>query len=235
MEYLLLSYLVAWPFYTFFTFEKEKQSVIAQPEKRISVYRTTMFQLWLPALILMILVSKADISMRDIGLQWHWGLANQIGIAAVVVIGGYFLFSLKQLSENSENHQTLRAQLAHVEWLMPTTAKESRYFILGVAVTAGICEELLYRGYLIHLLADYMPTYAAVIISSLAFGLGHLYQGPVHSIRAGLMGLVMALIYLATDSIIVPIVLHALIDMYGGALAYVVLRKQPNEITVESA
>ena len=228
LEYLLMGYLIIWPIYIYFTHEQEKQSVIAQPEKRISVYRATMIHLWLPVLILMLLVSQSHISMNDIGLRWHWGLASQIGVAGLILIGGYFLLSLKQLSNNSQNHQTIRKQLAYVEWLMPTTAKESRYFILGVSITAGICEELLYRGYLMQLLADYMPTYAVVIISSLAFGLGHIYQGPIHILRTALLGMVMALIYLATDSIIVPIILHAMLDMYGGAMAYTVLRKEPS-------
>ncbi|QQX81300.1 CPBP family intramembrane metalloprotease [Shewanella sp. KX20019] len=235
LEYLLLGYLVIWPIYIYLTHEKEKQSVIANPEQRIAVYRITMLQLWLPVMILMILVSQSHISMSDIGLQWQFGLANQIGVAALVLIGGYFLMSLKRLSESTENHQAIRKQLAYIQWLMPTSVKESRYFILGVSITAAVCEELLFRGYLMHMLADYMPTYGVVIISSLAFGLPHLYQGPIHILRTALIGGVMALIYLATDSIIVPIVLHAVIDMYSGALAYLVLRKQPSEIIAEKS
>ena len=46
---------------------------------------------------------------------------------------------------------------------------------------------------------------------------------------------VMALIYLATDSIIIPMVLHAMLDMYGGAVAYIVLRKEPKEMIADNA
>ena len=75
------------------------------------------------------------------------------------------------------------------------------------------------------LLADFMPTYGVVLISSMLFGLGHIYQGPIHILRSALMGVVMALIYLATDSIIVPIILHTLLDMYAGKMAYIVFKK----------
>ncbi|WP_076410457.1 CPBP family intramembrane glutamic endopeptidase [Shewanella sp. UCD-KL12] len=234
LEYLLLGYLIIWPIYIYFTHEKEQQSVIAQPEKRLAVYRLTMLQLWVPVLLLMILVFQEHISMRDIGLQWHWGLANQIAMLGLVLVTGYFFLSLKQLSESPENHQAIRKQLAHIQWLMPTTRKESGYFIFGVSITAGICEELLFRGYLMNMLAEYMPMYGAVIVSSLAFGLPHLYQGAIHILRTALMGVVMALIYLATDSIIIPIVLHAVIDMYSGALAYLVYRAQPSDVFVEN-
>lgn len=235
LEYLLLGYLILWPLYIYLTHEQEKQSVIAQPIKRIAVYRSTIFQLWLPVLILMVLVSLNYLSMNDLGLRWHWGLANQIAVTGLVLISGYFLFSLKQLRENSENHKTVRKQLAFVQWLMPTSVKESRYFILGVSISAGVCEELLFRGYLMQLLADFMPTYGVVLISSMLFGLGHIYQGPIHILKSALMGVVMALIYLATDSIIVPIILHTLLDMYAGKMAYIVFKKQAGEIINESA
>ena len=235
LKYLLLGYFIINPIYIYLTFEKERQSVIAQPEKRMALYRSTMLHLWLPILILLVLISQSNISMHDIGLQWHWGLANQIGVAGLVLIAGYFLLSLKQLSENTQGYQAVRKQLAYVQWLMPTTAKECRYFVLGVSITSGICEELLFRGYLMHMLADIMPTYGVVLLSSIAFGLPHIYQGPIHILRTAIFGVVMALIYLATDSIIVPIVLHAMLDMYGGAMAYIVFSNEPEVMNEEVA
>jgi len=212
------------------TYEQEIKDVIAQPNKRITVYCRTMFQLWLPALLLLVLVYQKELSMSDIGLQWHWGLANQIVVIGLFLISGYFLLSLKQLREKVESHQAVREQMSFVQWIMPTSAKEARYFILGVSITAGICEELLFRGYLMQLLSGYLPTYGVVIISSIAFGLGHIYQGPLHIIRTAIFGGIMAVIYLSTDSIIVPIILHAIVDMYGGAMAYIVFSNQPVEM-----
>ncbi|MFT4928326.1 MAG: membrane protease YdiL (CAAX protease family) [Phenylobacterium sp.] len=232
LNYILWGYFIVYPIYIYLTHEQEKQSVIAQPEKLIGVYRVTMFHLWWPTLILLVLVYHGQIAMSEIGLQWQWDLANQIGVAGLVLLVGYLLLSLKQLAENSEEHQKVRDQMACVRWLMPTTIKESRYFIWGVSLTAGICEELLFRGYLMQQLAPYMPMYAVVIVSSLAFGLPHIYQGPMHVVRTTIIGLVMALIYLATDSLVIVMILHALLDMYGGVVAYMVLSKQsdPNHL-----
>ena len=226
MEYLLWAYLIAWPMYIYFTHEQEKQRVIAQPEKRISAYLATMLHLWLPTIMLFALVYSDELSMHDIGLKWSWELANQIGVVGIILLCIYLVLSIKKLKEQTDDHQAIREQFAYIKWFLPRTVKESRYFIFGVSVSAGICEELLYRGYLIQLLAGYMPTYGAVILSSFAFGLGHLYQGPIHILRTALLGVVMALIYLVTDSIIIPILLHTVIDMYSGALAYIVLNKE---------
>ena len=227
LQYLLWGYFIVYPIYIYLTYEEEKQSVIAQPTKRIAVYRMTMLYLWLPVLALLIVVNQTSLSMYDLGMRWHWNLANQIGVVGLIILCGYFFISLKQLSKSKKNHQAVHKQLTYIQWFMPVTKKEARYYIFGVSITAGICEELLFRGYLLHMLMGYLPTYAAVILTSLSFGLGHIYQGPIHVLRTAIMGVVMALIYLATDSIILPIILHILLDIYGGGLAYIVLRKKP--------
>jgi len=235
LDYLLWGYFIVNPIYVYFTFEKEKQSVIDQPAKRITLYRSTILHLCLPTLILLFLVATTDTTMYDIGFKWQWGLANQIAVTGLVLLSGYLLLSLKQLSVDTVNHQAVRKQIAYIQWFMPTTIKESRLFIIGVSITAGVCEELLFRGYLMHLLTNFLPIYGVVIVSSLAFGLPHIYQGPIHIIRTTIFGVVMAMIYLLTDSILVPIFLHALLDMYGGAMAYIVLRKQPCEMMSEQS
>lgn len=234
MEYILWGYLIVWPIYIYLSHEQEKQSVLDQPEKRVAVYQMSMLHLWLPTIMVFALVFQSELSIHDIGLKWHWGLANQIGVVGLILLSVYFLLSIKQTNNKPESHQALRKQLSFIQWFLPTTVKESRYFILGLSISAGICEELLFRGYLMQLLAGYMPTYATVIISSIAFGLGHSYQGPSHMLRSALMGVVMALIYLATDSIIIPVLLHTIVDMYGGAIAYIVFKKATRETLYEN-
>jgi len=102
-----------------------------------------------------------------------------------------------------------------VAGLLPLNAVERMAFIL-VSLTAGICEEALYRGYLIHFLHQSplaLSLVAALLLSSFAFGLGHLYQGWSGVLKAGLVGLVLGLVYLLSGSLIPAMILHALIDM----------------------
>ncbi len=63
--------------------------------------------------------------------------------------------------------------------LLPQTATEKRWFD-AVSVTAGICEEIIYRGFLFAYFAAWLPGAAAgvvIVLAGLVFGLGHLYQG----------------------------------------------------------
>ncbi len=226
LDYLLWSYFIGYPIYIYLTTAKEKQMVASDPTKRINVYRSTMFFLWAPTLILLPLIFGSELSMADIGLKWQWNMANQIAIVAVILLSAYLVVSLKQLNNDNEAKKTTLEQLEYVQWLMPSNVKELRYFTLGVSVAAGVCEELLFRGYMLHVLGGQMPMWGAVIVSSLAFGAGHIYQGPAHVLRTALIGAVMAGIYLVTDSIIIPIVLHILVDVYSGFLGYCCIKEE---------
>jgi membrane protease YdiL (CAAX protease family) len=85
-----------------------------------------------------------------------------------------------------------------------------------VGVTAGVCEEWLYRGFFLAVvaaLAGGLPTGLLVVVAAVAFGLAHAYQGPVGILTTGLLGGVMAALYLQTGSLLLPVLLHAAIDL----------------------
>ena len=99
---------------------------------------------------------------------------------------------------------------------MPTTDAEQRWWN-ALSLTAGVCEELLYRGYLWFYLGRYIPMPYVALLASLFFGLGHLCLGPPHALRTFLLGLAFWGLYLLTGSILPGMVLHALIDVRAGA------------------
>jgi membrane protease YdiL (CAAX protease family) len=85
-----------------------------------------------------------------------------------------------------------------------------------VGVTAGVCEEWLYRGFFLAVvaaLAGGLPTGVLVLVAALAFGLAHAYQGRAGVLTTGLLGGVMAALYLQTGSLLLPVLLHAAIDL----------------------
>jgi uncharacterized protein len=99
--------------------------------------------------------------------------------------------------------------------LLPRTRAERRLFTL-VGVTAGVCEEWLYRGFFLAVvaaLAGGPPVAVLVVIAALAFGLAHAYQGLVGIVTTGLLGGIMAAVYLQTGSLLLPVLLHAVIDL----------------------
>ena len=52
-----------------------------------------------------------------------------------------------------------------------------------------------------------------VLVAAVAFGLAHAYQGRAGILLTGLLGGVMAALYLGTGSLLLPVLLHAAIDL----------------------
>jgi membrane protease YdiL (CAAX protease family) len=52
-----------------------------------------------------------------------------------------------------------------------------------------------------------------VVVAAVAFGLAHAYQGVPGVVATGLLGGVMAAVYLQTGSLLLPVLLHTLIDL----------------------
>jgi hypothetical protein len=112
----------------------------------------------------------------------------------------------------------LRAQMQSVADFLPRTEGEAALF-RRLSVTAGVCEEIVYRGYLIWYLSAFVGPWPAALLAALIFGGVHLYQGPAGVVRTGATGLAMAILYVGTGSLLWPMILHTAVDVQGGAMA----------------
>jgi uncharacterized protein len=129
-----------------------------------------------------------------------------------------------------ERLEELRKRAAAWEYFLPHILTEYRLFQV-VSITAGICEEIIYRGFVMWVAASYVGLPAAVALQAVIFGMGHVYQGNdlrsiLHALlRTGLAGLLLAVIAIATGSLIPGMILHALMDLSTGDVAYRFFRK----------
>jgi membrane protease YdiL (CAAX protease family) len=100
-----------------------------------------------------------------------------------------------------------------VRLLLPETRLEKLLAVLTLAPTAAICEEFLYRGYLLAQLSGWFePVPWAWIGSSVAFGLAHAYQGFNGMVRAALLGGLLAYPVIRLGSLYPAMAAHFLID-----------------------
>lgn len=76
---------------------------------------------------------------------------------------------------------------------------------ISISLVPGICEEFLFRGMILSNLLPYGKT-QAVIISALLFGLMH--QNPLQMFYATMAGVILALLYIYTDSILCCTLAH---------------------------
>ncbi len=92
--------------------------------------------------------------------------------------------------------EQLRKATANVRKLLPATGYERTVFV-AVALTAGLCEEFLYRGWLLNIIAAATGSpWVALIVSSIVFGFAHFYQGPHGMLGAGVLGIVFGTLFI---------------------------------------
>ena len=190
---------------------------------RLHMYRRTIAGQWAFAIAAIFLWMRAGRAWSSLGVVLP-GTARLVVSAAIIVL----IVALAAKQTRSVNRATrerrdaLRPQLAYVEYLLPHSGNELRWFI-ALSITAGFCEELLYRGFLLWLLAAYIGTALAALAGVVLFGVLHLYQGRQGAVKAGVAGAIMTLIYFGTGWLFPAMVVHALIDVSGGLVGFAVL------------
>lgn len=92
--------------------------------------------------------------------------------------------------------------------LLPHTLTQKAFWII-LCIIVAFTEETAYRGYLITRLSKISrSTAVAVIIATLGFGAGHLYQGTGGAILLFFYGLMFALLYLGSCSLWPCVIAH---------------------------
>ena len=199
----------------------------SDPRARRSFYVRLLILEWgLSLLALVVWLATPGVDAGQVGLRWpqQWpgpvtGLVVLLVLAFVVVStralrGGALLEVAEQVRRPGEGRHSEPPGHATLA-LLPRTAGERRLFT-AVGVTAGVCEEWLYRGFFLAVVAAIaggLPTGVLVVIAALAFGLAHAYQGRAGVLTTGVLGGVMAALYLQTGSLLLPVLLHAAIDL----------------------
>jgi membrane protease YdiL (CAAX protease family) len=165
----------------------------------------------------------------DLGFVQPGGNGFWIGAAVLVLATGFMIYSWRcSITMTQEEKDKQIKPLGDLIYFLPRTSRDFRHFV-AVSITAGIVEEILYRGFAFWYLAQVMPIWAVIAVSSVAFGLGHSYQGAGGVAKVTLIGLAFGILYVATGSIWLPILAHAILDILQGASIVEVLR--PNDRT----
>jgi membrane protease YdiL (CAAX protease family) len=107
-----------------------------------------------------------------------------------------------------------------IQFLIPEDATGRVVWVL-VSFTAGFCEEVGFRGYLmtrLRLVGRFQSWLVPTIVSALIFGACHAYQGWPGFIILSVYGAMFSLLYIRTGSLWPCVIAHSLQDL--GALFF---------------
>lgn len=145
-----------------------------------------------------------------------------VSIALVLAVTFVHIQTIVRIAR-SKRIKRIKMGQPHVQRLIPRTGAELAWW-LGLSLSAGFCEEFVFRGYLIWLFQPFVGLWGAAALSVVMFGLAHAYQGTRGIVTTGVVGAMLTLVVLVLGSLWPAIVLHALLDIGQGLLAWVALR-----------
>lgn len=205
---------------------KELKNMVITEKERISLYKKWTIWGWVPVGIIVVFSFFTEVNIANLGFRKmilsDYSLINTsvfliFGVLFLIKIYTVILFLASERYRKSVADEIEKSDDIVTKILIPRTVKEKSYMFF-VSLTAGICEEITFRGCIMFLLMDIfpgMPSFLVGVVSSLLFGLFHFYQGLSGVILTGLLGLLFAGLFIATDSIIPGIILHFFMDFAG--------------------
>jgi len=215
IQHLLFIFLLvvapAWDFYDTRRLKRNPSS----PAK-VRYYKTLMAWLWIATM-----VALAAVGWRSLFFihpepgEMPWLLEHAwvfyVVEAVIALFAALTLLPLavvlrKKLLKQPRKYSSADA-LKSLDFFLPATWSERRLWV-WICITAGICEETLFRGFLLsylHVFPWALNLTVALLLSSVIFGLHHLY--------AGIAGLLFGLLFILTGNLLLPMILHAAMDL----------------------
>ena len=189
---------------------------------KLRFYRRIILFQWLLVATTLLVAARHGLSLAALGERFadaRLTAGVTAGLLAIVAV----LAVIVRWRVKRAHPEKLAAALGRMGNLAPAFGVEMAAFAL-VCATAGVCEELLYRGWLVNMLrAATGSVWAAVVLGATVFGIGHAYQGIKGILRAGFVGLQLAVLFVLVGSLIPGQVLHATVDLLVGYAAAMAL------------
>ena len=205
------------------------QKLMALPQigrrERLALYASTIAFQWSAVAVVGWRVWARGLSLDELGLVIHgrW----RILIAAIVgaaTLGSLQWLNLRRVGRTPGKSREFIKVLA--ERILPQSRGELLAY-LGLAVTAGVCEEFLYRGFVMAALARAgLAAWGVVLLSSVLFGLAHLYQGRGGLLSTLVIGTVFGTARIAYDGMVPVMLWHFAVDAVAGVAGPKYLLKQ---------
>ena len=164
---------------------------------------------------------------------WYWNerpwslmgfqkIVNQpltwVATAAFVV---FYVIEVIQNYLQKDQQQKTFEQWEHNIPFLPESYRELPAYIL-LCLSAAICEEIMYRGFMVNYFINPMKDgfpWIAVIFPAVMFSIAHFYQGYEAMGKIFILSALFGVIFIVSKSLLIVIVLHFLIDLFGGITA----------------
>lgn len=195
------------------------QRLLALPairtKEKLVLYGSTIVFQWILAGLIAWRAFARGLTANDLGVARPVSASLLLWtLVGAILLGTFQWCNLRRVGQMAGAVPDFMRKLA--ERVLPSAPVEFGPYA-ALAVTAGVCEEFLYRGFAIAALSRAgLAPWAVVVVSSVLFGLAHTYQGRTGVAGTALMGLVFGIAREALQSLGPVMVWHAVVDLVAG-------------------
>jgi membrane protease YdiL (CAAX protease family) len=196
-----------------------------QPEiavNRIKTYLSTMaYQLGLLAYVWFLGLMLYKVPLREIiGGKWRrWkDFWLDVGLALLFWLAVIGLLLAARILLGFDGAAAAKS-------IYPSSLTETCIFV-ALAVLAGFCEEVIFRGYLLRQFTAWTGNVSAgVVLQAIVFGSGHLYQSWKGAVVISVYGSFFGILAVMRKSLRPGMIQHCAQDGFSGVLVYIAQKR----------
>ena len=208
-------------------------NIVFSSEQKKKIYISGSFSLFIMGAVVMIVWLSFQRPLPEIGLtqptnfqSWWW---MAIVFALIYLLDTVLTLSSKKAIDKAADEWKKRTPF------LPTKKSElPEYFLM--CFSAGVFEEIVYRGYLVNYCwylfdgSSYQRS-LSVIVPAIVFSISHFYQGTKAVIKIFVLALLFGYIFIYSGSLLIVMILHFLVDAAGGLLTIKYMKEvqQPDD------
>ncbi|MGE5179607.1 MAG: CPBP family intramembrane glutamic endopeptidase [Bacteroidota bacterium] len=157
---------------------------------------------------------RGGTSLHDL-LGTRWATWKDVVRDVLIAAGGWIAWTALSAAASPIVGEGSAKELGR---LLPRGPAEAAAWIV-LSLSAGFCEEAVYRGYLQKQFAGLTGSaHAGVLVQAVLFGVSHAYQGAVNVAVITVLGALYGWLAFWRKSLKPGMILHAWMDIFGGLL-----------------
>lgn len=207
------------------------EDIQLEPEDKIRLYHSNGLLLIVFALVVTTTWRIPGRPLSGLGIEWPvWHPYIPMLILAIFLFYGLDVFF--QFGSRKKRERTIERGNKSIAFV-PSDNKELFHFVF-LALAAGIGEEIIFRGYLIHYLVFWTGVNLwGIVLASLAssalFAFLHGYQGVFSMAKIFFLALLLSAVFILSQSLVLVIIIHTVIDTLSGLVSVYVLKNVSEE------
>lgn len=228
---LAIVFGIAIPFYAAYKRPKDLVGRHFESHQKKSIYLANSFSLFVMALVIIVVWLLFKRPLAELGFKpisniegWWW--------LALIFILLYIIDTVVAITSKENLKKNFDANNSKTPF-MPTKRHELPLYFL-MCFSAGVFEEIIFRGFLVtyfmFLLSDIVSGEMwAVFLPALVFSVAHYYQGSKAVLKILILSVLFGYIFILSDSLLIVMLLHFLVDAVGGLLTMKYMKKEKED------